>query len=151
MNRELEALDKLIKDYLSLCEKLNTNRQEKMLLDSNSPYNILKQYLESIDRADFSEVLECLKRMLGYASLDENEFEKVADDYNTIRLALITAQEMKKALKLVFEKNINTLLLELAENVDEYNERIVLNNGKLTQEEFELLKRWSNEITTILS
>ena len=36
----------MTKEYLFLCEKLNTNMQEKMLLDSNSPYNILKNAFE---------------------------------------------------------------------------------------------------------
>lgn len=58
MSKELEALDKLIKEYLHLCGKLSTNQQEKMLLDSNSPYNILKQYLEQIDNTKPNEVLE---------------------------------------------------------------------------------------------
>lgn len=46
MTKEQEALDKFLKEYLFLCEKLHTNMQEKMLLDSNSPYNILKQSFE---------------------------------------------------------------------------------------------------------
>lgn len=46
MTKEQEALDNFLKEYLFLCEKLNTNMQEKMLLDSNSPYNILKQSFE---------------------------------------------------------------------------------------------------------
>ena len=45
MSKELEALEKFLDDYLTLCEKLHTNRQEKMLLDKNSPYNVLKQGL----------------------------------------------------------------------------------------------------------
>lgn len=46
MTKEQEALDNFLKEYLFLCEKLNTNMQEKMLLDSNSPYNILKNAFE---------------------------------------------------------------------------------------------------------
>lgn len=46
MTKEQEALDNFLKEYLSLCEKLHTNQQEKMLLDSNSPYNILKNAFE---------------------------------------------------------------------------------------------------------
>lgn len=58
-----------------------------------------------------------------------------------IEKALVKAQEQEKALKSIFEKMVNILLLELAENVDEYNERIV-RNGLLTEEEFNLLKRY---------
>ena len=46
MTKEQEALNNFLKEYLFLCEKLNTNMQEKMLLDSNSPYNILKNAFE---------------------------------------------------------------------------------------------------------
>lgn len=46
MDKELEeALQKFLDEYLALCEKLHTNQQEKMLLDKNSPYNVLKQAL----------------------------------------------------------------------------------------------------------
>ena len=45
MSKEQKALDEFLKEYLYLCEKLHTNMQEKMLLDGNSPYNILKQAL----------------------------------------------------------------------------------------------------------
>lgn len=95
------------------------------------------------------EALKKLGHLALYESYDALQVNEV-EEFDIVQQALIMAQEIKKALKLIFEKNINTLLLELAENVDEYNERIVTNNGKLTQEEFELLKRWSNEITTIL-
>ena len=44
-----------------------------------------------------------------------------------------------KALEIIIKKKVNILLLELAENVNEYNERIVP-NGRLTEEEFDLLK-----------
>ena len=50
-----------------------------------------------------------------------------------------TIEKTLKALEIIKEKKVNILLLELAENVDEYNERIVP-NGRLTEEEFELLK-----------
>ena len=47
MEKVFEALQKFLDDYLALCEKLHTNQQEKMLLDKNSPYNVLKQALLS--------------------------------------------------------------------------------------------------------
>lgn len=46
MTKEQEALENFLKEYLFLCEKLHTNQQEKMLLDENSPYNILKKAFE---------------------------------------------------------------------------------------------------------
>ena len=61
MSKELEALEKFLDDYLTLCEKLHTNRQEKMLLDKNSPYNVLKTYLQFINNAESSEALKSLE------------------------------------------------------------------------------------------
>lgn len=64
MSKELEAVNKWLKEYLTLCEKLNTNQQERMLLNNDSPYNILKTYFESIDNSNPSEALECLEKIL---------------------------------------------------------------------------------------
>lgn len=62
-----------------------------------------------------------------------------AYEFKTIKQDLIKAQKEHKALDIIKEKKVNILLLELTENVDEYNERIVP-NGRLTDEEFNLLK-----------
>lgn len=150
-------------------------------------FNIIEEALErldSIDTANPNEALECLewltssligKYKLFYEEviIDEKEYKEsiecIKDDYNTIKQALLKAQEnarseeilqkyyqegitldsvralkqerdnYKKILAIIKEKKVNILLLELAENVDEYNERIVP-NGQLTQEEFNTLK-----------
>lgn len=52
------------------------------------------------------------------------------------------SQEQEKALKIIFEKRVNIVLLELSENVYEYNERIAINSYILIEKEFDLLKRW---------
>ena len=51
-------------------------------------------------------------------------------------------EEQKKILKIVFEKIVNIIILELATNVNEYNERMLANSLMLTEEEFNLLKRY---------
>lgn len=66
------------------------------------------------------------------SAVSNNEIDTNCETIKTIEKSL-------KALEIIKEKNVNTLLLELAENVDEYNERIVP-NGQLTEEEFNLLK-----------
>ena len=83
------------------------------------------------------EALEFICKILKEKGIDIKWLFK--EQYNTIKQVLIKAQEQEKMLKIVFEKNVNTLLLELSENVDEYNKRIVP-NGQLTQEEFNSLK-----------
>ena len=102
MSKERKALDDFIKDYLFLCEKLCTNKQEKMLLDSNSPYNVLKTYLESIDNANPSEALEYLEEIKNYfpfVDLGKGKEYVCEKEFNTIKQALLKAQEPKCYLK----------------------------------------------------
>lgn len=117
MSKEQEALDNFLKEYLSLCEKLNTNMQEKMLLDSNSPYNVLKTYLKSIDNANPSEALECLEDIYrNGVFISEVSFEKqhptnispetnksIDVQCNTIKQALLKAREQEKENELLKE------------------------------------------------
>ena len=81
--------------------------------------------------------------MTGIEALKELKHWKETNNENgVVWLPLFVVAEVEKSLKaleIIKEKKVNILLLELAENVDEYNERIVP-NGRLTEEEFELLK-----------
>ena len=53
MSKEyIEALQKFLDEYLTLFQKLHTNQQEKMLLNPNSPYNILKNSLQRLKKYD---------------------------------------------------------------------------------------------------
>lgn len=115
--------------------------------------NRLKQvlnYLKSVGNTKADEALEIIKKCESSNYLN-TWYPKFVKDLKIIENYILTAQELenenieyKKVLKIVFEKNVNTLLLELAENVDAYNERIVP-NGRLTQKEFDLAKRWQNK------
>ncbi len=58
---------------------------------------------------------------------------------NIVNFNCESIKQALKALEIIIKKKVNILLLELAENVNEYNERIVP-NGRLTEEEFDLLK-----------
>lgn len=123
----------------------------KYNIDSKSKLELEKalQRLEAIDNANPSEALQGVDILYANAMDLTSENTKYLPEYlkpikDKIKQSLIKAQEQEKALKIVFEKTANILLLELAENVDEYNERIVP-NGQLTQEEFESLKRYVNE------
>ena len=81
--------------------------------------------------------------MTGIEALKELKHWKETNNENgVVWLPLFVVEDIEKTLKaleIIKEKKVNILLLELAENVDEYNERIVP-NGRLTEEEFELLK-----------
>ena len=110
MSKELEALEKFLDDYLTLCEKLHTNRQEKMLLDSNSPYNVLKTYLEFINNSEPSDALECLECL--YCEPEDYRGSDRAKDYKTIKNYILKMQESKQYLKwedLDFKKQEQTM------------------------------------------
>ena len=130
-SKELEALNE-VRENLDL-EGCLDFINEKRITDIKQAL----QRLESIDNTNPSEALECLEKV----ELLTCDFEWYKDNINTIKQALLKAQEQEKVLKIIKEKNVNTLLLELAENLEEYNERIVP-NGKLTEEEFDTLKRY---------
>ena len=117
MNKELEALEKFLDDYLTLCEKLHTNRQEKMLLDKNSPYNVLKTYLQFINNANPSEALKELEGIeyvadvlkvnhkIGSRDIANQEIKEMVDRLNyripTIKQALIKYEKEHKALEII--------------------------------------------------
>lgn len=65
--------------------------------------------------------------------------------FNTIKQALIKAQEQEKVLSIIKEKNVDIKLLKRSINWLDYYTRVKHKTGedtKLTQEEFDLLKRW---------
>ena len=106
MNKELEALEKFLDDYLTLCEKLHTNRQEKMLLDKNSPYNVLKTYLKSIDNTNPSEALNGLESYINniiFAKDLINQKQQLITNITTIKQALLKAREQEKENELLRE------------------------------------------------
>ena len=71
------------------------------------------------------------------------------EELMVLEQTLLKAQEQEKALKIIFEKKVNILLLYVVDSVDTYNQMYVyykrnIINVKwcLTQEEFDLLKRY---------
>ena len=164
MSKELEAL----KELKHWKETNNENGAVWLPLFAVEDIENSLKRREAIDNANLSEALEDLKELhkLAY-DIDVWKIEDIVQSLH-IKQALQKAQEQEediihyngtvenlrrdnallkdiknnqeKALMVIFEKMVNILLLELAENVDEYNERIV-RNGQLTEEEFNLLKR----------
>jgi hypothetical protein len=53
--------------------------------------------------------------------------------------------EYKKILEFIKEKNVNFDALTDSETLDDYNSKMNWSYRKLTQEEFDLLKRWSEK------
>ena len=144
MSKELEALEKFLDDYLSLCEKLNTNMQEKMLLDRNSPYNVLKTYLKSIDNANPSEALEGLESYINniiFAKDLINQKQQLLTNITIIKQALLEAQKEHKALEIIKKtKNIKVSFYENGSGKHYKIEFDKTRNQTITEEEFETLK-----------
>ena len=153
MNKEQEALDNFLKEYLSLCEKLNTNMQEKMLLDSNSPYNVLKTYLKSIDNANPSEALQGLESYINniiFAKDLINQKQQLLTNITTIKQALLKSEKEHKVLEIIKEKEVNMQVFNQCEDVETYNKVYTKQKDRqLTQEEFSLLKEVTEWIKNI--
>lgn len=139
MSKELEALE-----WLETKCYVESPQDEKF----EECVKIIKQFLqrlEAIDNASPSEALECLKKVNDYLSnvYDYKEIkEEIQKDINTIKQALIKAQEQENILNIIEKKNVNINLIKRYDNVHDYNECMYWNYTYLTQEEFELLKAY---------
>ena len=75
---------------------------------------------------------------------------KNSEEFEIIKQALLKAQEQEKVLEIIKEKRVNSYYFDIASDVKIYNNWIVILYGYpkeflLTQEEFDLLKRWADE------
>ena len=152
MTKELEALER----YHRL-DVLVENGNDLILKDEEE-YKILKQalqHLEFIDNANPSEALEYLEKVKSHFRvidqdilMKEKKFEyiwlKPYDEYcDTIKQALLKAQEQEKVLSIIKEKNVDIFFIKFCKAVEKYNLEICKNSSfayGLTEEEFELLK-----------
>lgn len=157
MIKELEALDDLFD--LVTCQGSFEKAQKFYYIIEQA-----LQRLEQIDNAEPSEVLECLETLLdkfGQQILiaeklprNATEITNVLEYLNktpqvvSIKQALIKAQEQEKVLSIIYEKNVDIFELKCCSSAKEYNDSIrfkvgFIKNYELTQEEFDLLKRWA--------
>lgn len=187
MTKELEALETFnyimarCKDEDSYIIKFPLGIQKGTTFgeDMEKAYKVIKealQRLEQIDNSNPSEALEIVDKIVNYILLDEEygfiddeEKQAIIRDRDTIKQALIKAQEQEKTLEnfeyenkmlikentrnvkiieeqekvleIIKEKWVNVAVLIHSKTVEEYN-----NNAhtpyNLTKEEFKLLKRW---------
>ena len=142
-----EALKKLDDiSYLVLNEIDDLKNKELW----KSYFNTIKQALlkaqtneeENTDYGSARErwkiICQTIKRMF-----DFDIEEKWSGDDKVITQTLIKAQENEKVLEILKKKEIDTFMLMLCDNVEQYNSGLKNKpNRQLTQEEFELLKRW---------
>lgn len=158
MNKKLEEA------WITIC-----HYNEEIIHDMGSEYveNPLKEEidivnnalleLKAIKEAKPSQALECLKEidsMQFHRSIDtyvyeikseisETQYLDNTNEFYTIKQALIKAQEQEKVLNIIKEKDVDTFMLMLCDNVEQHNSGLKNKpNRQLTQEEFDLLKRW---------
>ena len=135
------------KEYLEALEKLLDGYSKGMA--GRSYYDTIKQALqrlESIDNSKPSETLEILddfknglvNKETGMIMFNQVWFKNQID---TIKQALLKAQENEKVLEIMKDKWVNVAVLIHSKTVEEYNSN-AYTPYNLTQEEFDLLKRW---------
>lgn len=151
MSKELEAFESIMKIYG------NTNSLE----GTYNYFLIIKkalQRLEAIDNSKPSEALGLVKRtcelyvdslkqrdLIGYDIIEK----QINEALDSIKQTLIKSQKQEKVLEILKEKGVILSILEYSQVVEDYNNAILFSFKpsayemcKLTQEEFELLKRW---------
>jgi len=161
-----KALQKFLDEYLTLCEKLHTNQQEKMLLDKNSPYNVLKRALtefKTVKEVNPGEALKDLKVIennIIYTLSDCDIDDEVCQNLQyaktkipAIEQALIDKQELERFTRLVIEKKveINVFIQFDCKRASDYNDFASLHYNcftffkkeeyYLSEEEFTFIKK----------
>ncbi len=104
--------------------------------------------LDEIENANPSEALECFKEI---EERCKNDYEDciVWYDYKkelyTIKQTLLKSKEQERVLEIIKEKEVNLGMLKTCKTVEQYNAGCrIFERNELTQEEFDLLKRYSN-------
>ena len=141
MSKELEGFRDIlwILSAVSGCE-----------VDMNSEHiKIVKQALqrlEAINNSNPSEALKCLEKLQSnIRPLNDYYYgDEQRKSYDTIKQALIKAQEQEKVLSIIKKKRVDIDLLNISSNVEEYNFKVSLDK-ELTKEEFDLLKRYCDD------
>lgn len=150
MSKELECLEKLGTHRIEYKEGFELGFTKTMPFKNTTEYKIIKQSLqrlEAIDNSNPSEALEDLEQLAEMAdkcwvSCDVHKWK------NTIKQALLKAQVQEKVLEIILKKcvDIDYLKNDCHFVLVLYN-KIMEDSKQLTQEEFELLKRWLNEMS----
>lgn len=103
------------------------------------------QRLEAIDNANHSEALESFDRILHCNDEDYSQ-GYYNHDITVVKQSLLKAQEQEKVLEILFKKQVDLGWLwycihECVNSLNEYNKKMPIEKFKLTEEEFNLLKR----------
>ena len=116
----------MTKEYLEAWKRLNTDDSDYALKRAVKDVDIVDKALtrlEAIDNANPSETLECLERLKYYHERSMNDLgckEHRLKDINTIKQALLKAQEPKHYLKwedLEFTSEDQTIKIKMGDTV----------------------------------
>ena len=86
-----------------------------------------------------SEAMECLATMYKLCT-PQRTYHKLDVCNNTIKQALLKAQENEKMLEILFEKKVELMSLFLSSSAEQYNNQFVYDRYQLTEEEFAFIK-----------
>lgn len=149
--QRLEQIDNSkTSEALECLEKIIHNYDEEHYDEESIEEKI---YIENHFKDFFEKELNTIKQSLIKAQEQEKEIDRLENqclDILADNIKLKTKlQEQEKALKIIVEKDIDFGLLKRSENWLDYYTRFKHRTGKnteITEEEFDLLKRWKNEI-----
>jgi hypothetical protein len=128
----LDCLKALRKSANTYCSFNNAQCEYNKALADNIEKAL--QRLESIDNAKLSEALKWLEK---YKST-------ILFNTTIVENALLKTQEQERVLEIVKEKEVNLGMLKTCKTVEQYNAGCrIFERNELTQEEFDLLKKWS--------
>lgn len=165
MNKELEALN-IIKfnpddvDGLQYLEAFKVVEQAILELvsikeaDPSEALEIVRKYKSSnylnVWNPKFVEALKTVENYILKAQEQEKENKFLSDTIATVNQQytdlMLEYQEQKRILELIKEKNVNLEVLGISNNVNCYNKvigRYSVCYKELAEEEFDLLKKWS--------
>ena len=149
MNKDyLEAL-KRMEYFVNEEMGIKTFKQSGWHIEGTDDYELVKeglQRLKSIDSSNSNEALEIIRKCENSNYLN-TWYPKFVEDLKNIENYILKSQEQEKVLKIMFDKQIDMFNLEVAidnNSLELYNNSIPENfkKSRLTQEEFELVKRW---------
>ena len=130
MSKELLALEDIIL-------YLNANEPKGLYCENIETIKQALLELKSIKEANPSEALKCLDDL--YCEPVDYRSNDKANDYETIKQALLKAEKEHKALEIIKEKLVDVFKLYNCKTVEEYNQA-QYRDCMLTKEEFNLLK-----------
>lgn len=161
MSKELEALENLTEISIVLDKQMRAGTELNFSLKNSNDYKIIKSALQRLEAIDNVNASEALGRLIILASelgtskdmkFAENRFPKMII---TIQQALQKAQEQEKVLEIIKKKRVDLPYLRCCfednQSVERYNEYIgnktmdYDHEKELSEEEFDLLKRYCNE------